>query len=371
MSILIDTENTFNRYWGVPLATLDDIYSLSFIMDTKIMLWMSSNELEKLSNGKDQQITHLLNFNPNISIVSTRPTNSKMWYQQFYQHFEFNSKFHLIDHFPAIKGNRSKRILRIHDPFSLFRNPLCEFISRDSFKNKISRAIRSFAFKRIAEDSILVCNSNFTANRVSAIYNLSRDLIHVVPNSFNFLPHNELQKYIDLNKNNYFLLISGLRGNKRPDLIINFWAKLSDQLPDLIVVGKVPLEILTPKARNQLSKKRLILIDFVEERELWKLKINANAMIFASESEGFGRPIVEALSVGVPSIANDIEVFKEILPNTVELFALNNLETLEVLLVKYSNKITRQKSLELIKLSSIYSHQNVGAIWDTVLKAHN
>jgi len=369
MSMVIDAENTFNRYWGVPLATLDDLYSLSYVMDSKIMLWMSSNELEKLSNGESQQIIQLLASNPNVSIVPTRPTNSKMWYQQFYRHFELNSIFHFIDHFPAIKVTRSTRILRIHDPFSLFRNPLREFISRDSCKNKISRATRSFAFKRIVEESILVCNSNFTANRVSDIYNISRELIHVVPNSFMFLPYNELQKFVASN-NNYFLIISGLRGNKRPDLIINFWATLSDQFPNLIVVGKVPLECLSPKARIQLSKQRLILRDFVEENELWKLKTNANAMIFASESEGFGRPIVEALSVGVPSIANDIEVFREILPNTVDLFDLNNLETLEVLLVKYCNKITAQKSKELIELSSIYSHQNVSAIWDTVLRVH-
>jgi alpha-1,2-rhamnosyltransferase len=50
----------------------------------------------------------------------------------------------------------------------------------------------------------------------------------------------------------------------------------------------------------------------VSDRELQSLYQNVAGLIFASSIEGFGLPLVEALQQGLPVIASDIPVFREI-----------------------------------------------------------
>jgi len=50
----------------------------------------------------------------------------------------------------------------------------------------------------------------------------------------------------------------------------------------------------------------------VSDGELALLYRGAAALIQASEAEGFGLPLIEALSVGTPVLANDIPVFREL-----------------------------------------------------------
>jgi glycosyltransferase involved in cell wall biosynthesis len=56
----------------------------------------------------------------------------------------------------------------------------------------------------------------------------------------------------------------------------------------------------------------LIWRDNVSDEELARLYRDAAALIQASEAEGFGLPLIEALSQGTPVLANDIPVFREL-----------------------------------------------------------
>ena len=115
----------------------------------------------------------------------------------------------------------------------------------------------------------------------------------------------------------------------------------------------------------------LILKEFVNESDLENLRINANAMIFASKYEGFGRPVIEALLSGVPSIANDLEVFKEISLDCVDFFSLSNPMSIEPALLQYSEKIDKNKSQFLVEKAQIYSYKSIGRQWKSILDLHN
>ncbi|MGU3469229.1 glycosyltransferase [Methylobacterium sp. C33D] len=54
------------------------------------------------------------------------------------------------------------------------------------------------------------------------------------------------------------------------------------------------------------------VLNFVHEEALGSLYRNANALLFLSRSEGFGLPIAEAICSGIPVVATDIEVFREV-----------------------------------------------------------
>jgi alpha-1,3-rhamnosyl/mannosyltransferase len=56
----------------------------------------------------------------------------------------------------------------------------------------------------------------------------------------------------------------------------------------------------------------LLQLGPVGEADLWALYRNATLFAFPSRHEGFGLPVVEAMSQGVAVIASDIEVMREV-----------------------------------------------------------
>lgn len=369
MRILFDFNNVVNRPWGVPLATIDDLKAFSSIGNLELSLYMSTKEFEtaKLNlNRNELKLKNNIDFTLNL----TRASNRKLWLSQFFETREIpNIDYFFAYHFPAVKIKHAKRIVRIHDPFLKSKKLNREFFTIDSYKNKSARIIRSIAFEKIKMESILVCISRVTAEQLELRTDINSERLHIIPNSFNCksIQQIELLKNTDKLKDDYFLVIGGLRGNKRPNIIINAWSEHFNDLPKLLVIGSVPLSMLNKKALNALNKGRLIFREQVSQNELNALCANANAMIFASLHEGFGRPIIEALIHGVPSLANDLPIFREINPGGVEFFSLNDPNSLVLLLKKYQHKISFEQSKNLIRRAQVYSHTNIGKQWKDLL----
>jgi len=59
-------------------------------------------------------------------------------------------------------------------------------------------------------------------------------------------------------------------------------------------------------------QKSLFVFSNLSDAELDFLYSNASALVFASKAEGFGLPIVEAMTRGLPIICSDIPIFREL-----------------------------------------------------------
>ena len=64
----------------------------------------------------------------------------------------------------------------------------------------------------------------------------------------------------------------------------------------------------------------MILAGYVSKEEASILYKNARIYVFPSLDEGFGIPILEALSFSLPVICSDIDIFKEVGGDCVEFF---------------------------------------------------
>jgi glycosyltransferase involved in cell wall biosynthesis len=99
----------------------------------------------------------------------------------------------------------------------------------------------------------------------------------------------------------------------------------------LVIVGRVGWKegairsIL--KGHPQLHM-NLIWLDSVNDAELRLLYQRTNGLIQASVAEGFGLPILEALALRTPVLANDIAVFREIGGSAISYFDMAQPETL-------------------------------------------
>lgn len=97
--------------------------------------------------------------------------------------------------------------------------------------------------------------------------------------------------------------------------------------PVLVVIGKQGwnVEALATRMREHPQMgKRLFWLEHASDGDLDTLMKRADALIQASVSEGFGLPIVEAGSKGVPLLLSDIAVFREIAGEEAEYFPVED-----------------------------------------------
>lgn len=83
----------------------------------------------------------------------------------------------------------------------------------------------------------------------------------------------------------------------------------------LCIIGKIgwKCEDLVRRIRRHPEwNKRLFMFNKVDDSSLEYAYANAKALVFPSYVEGFGLPLVEAMQRGLPTLASDIPVFREI-----------------------------------------------------------
>ena len=100
-------------------------------------------------------------------------------------------------------------------------------------------------------------------------------------------------------------------------------------------------EIKTFIFQNKLEDK-VILAGYVSKDEASVLYKNARIYVFPSLDEGFGIPILEALSFSLPVICSDIDIFKEVGGEYVEYFKVGD----SISLSKKINLILKSKNLK-------------------------
>lgn len=83
----------------------------------------------------------------------------------------------------------------------------------------------------------------------------------------------------------------------------------------LCIIGKIgwKCEALVERIRRHPQHgKRLFMFNDVNDKSLEFAYSNARALVFPSHAEGFGLPLVEAMQRGLPVMASDIPVFREV-----------------------------------------------------------
>jgi O-antigen biosynthesis alpha-1,2-rhamnosyltransferase len=83
-------------------------------------------------------------------------------------------------------------------------------------------------------------------------------------------------------------------------------------------------EFLARAEAHPLRGKQLFLLRDVSDRELDYAYRHASALVIASEIEGFGLPVAEAIQRGLPVLCSDIPVFREVADGKVVFFGLED-----------------------------------------------
>jgi len=117
----------------------------------------------------------------------------------------------------------------------------------------------------------------------------------------------------------YFVILSTIEPRKNHRMLLQLWGSFVERLgsdtPKLVIIGQRGWDI---ENVVELLEHSVHLKGYVYEypscsdADLVTYLHHAQALLFPSFVEGYGMPLVEALSHGVPVIASDLEVFREI-----------------------------------------------------------
>ena len=99
---------------------------------------------------------------------------------------------------------------------------------------------------------------------------------------------------------------------KNSRLIARAWASIAKTDPDLhLCLFGAPSRLFSSKLRDVYSK-NVHFLGYVPDHELPEVYRRAQMLIYPSLYEGFGLPIIEAMASGIPVVASDIPVFREL-----------------------------------------------------------
>jgi len=179
----------------------------------------------------------------------------------------------------------------------------------------------------------IISVSNNTKNDLIKLYGISKDKIQVIHEGYdrNFeFPISNLESNSNFQNSNLkigskfkiqnakpLLFIGRLEERKNIIGIIKAFEILKEQykiLHKLVLAGNFGYgaEKIKDAIENSNFKSDIVLPGYITDEEKWELLKNADVFLFPTFYEGFGIPILEAQSVGVPVVAGDNSSIKEI-----------------------------------------------------------
>jgi glycosyltransferase involved in cell wall biosynthesis len=168
----------------------------------------------------------------------------------------------------------------------------------------------------------IITVSNFSKNEILKFYpKIKNDKIGVVYLA-SFLEYKENK----LSKKEYYLAINSLNERKNIKVIIEAFKLLDPNIYKLKVIGEKNAKVF--KGNNYETISNVEFLDEVTDTSLYKWIVEAKALINASFYEGFGLPVLEAMSLYTPCILSDIPIYKELYSETAFFFDVESAKQL-------------------------------------------
>lgn len=169
------------------------------------------------------------------------------------------------------------------------------------------------------------------------------------------LPENISQLMTVLTNRPTVLMVATLEPRKGHSQVLDAFEKLWQQGRDinLVIVGKPgwKTEVLQQRLRSHpQNKTRLYWLDNASDELLELLYVGCTGVIVASQAEGFGLPLIEAMHHNKPVLARDIPVFREIGGDFATYFSDDNAGSLENDIKSWLTKVDLQRVPQASKL---------------------
>nr|WP_107783716.1 glycosyltransferase family 1 protein [Nitrosomonas nitrosa] len=177
----------------------------------------------------------------------------------------------------------------------------------------------------------VIAVSNFTKNEAIAFTGISADrfvVCHHGVDSKIFRPTSGAKT------ESYFFHVSNDEPRKNIHRIVNVFIRLRRKYPVELVL-KLPREALS---KYQGIEGVRVITGYLNSEELAELYRNALAFVFPSLYEGFGMPILEAMSCGCPVITSNVSACPEVADQAALIVDPRSEEELETAMAAFFNE---------------------------------
>ncbi len=170
----------------------------------------------------------------------------------------------------------------------------------------------------------IACVSHNTARDAVRLHPALGHKTHIIAGA-GVLPHGKAARPADLPDGPYVLLLGNITPNKHAGFLIEALRLLCDQgrAVNAVHAGR---DLTGGVARATTRSGRMLMqpLGALADSELDAVLRSATALVQPSRYEGFGLPVIEAQERGVPVIASDIPVFREVMGGGGVLVPLND-----------------------------------------------
>jgi len=200
----------------------------------------------------------------------------------------------------------SSLVVTIHD-LSYFYYPE-EFLKKDLYQ------LKNWTKYSIEKAKKVIAVSKTTKKDLMKWYNIPDEKIQVIYNGFEKnasklkIENLKLIKNLKLKTENYLLFVGTLQPRKNLLILIDAFGKFVKTNKDfkLVITGKKGwlYEQIFQKVKDLKLEKKIIFTDHVSDQELTWLYQNAFCLVMPSLYEGFGIPLLEAMSNSCPVVSS-------------------------------------------------------------------
>mgnify|MGYP000163796578 CR=1 FL=1 len=164
----------------------------------------------------------------------------------------------------------------------------------------------------------------------------------------------------------YFVIVGPISDRKNHRLLFDIWSdwveKKQKNIPKLLVLGKLhrTKEPLLTELLQQPSLQPYVFHMELGDNALINYVSFANALLFPSFAEGYGLPLAEALTLGTPTIVNDLPVFREIGGDIPEYIPVQDKQAWADMILEYTKPKSTQRAQQVQRIAHF-----VVPTWDT------
>ena len=209
--------------------------------------------------------------------------------------------------------------------------------------------------KSVSLSSMIVTVSNFSKSRIESVLKIPKSNIFVCYNGISdvFQSPTLCDYDVKLKYNlpdTYILCLSTVEPRKNMSLLIKAYNSLNEKgliNSDLVIVGRKGWKLEQAIGDISLLTDRIHFTGFVEDIDLPYIYKNARFFVFPSLYEGFGIPVIEAMSQGTIVVSSDSTSLPEVACDAAIYFKSNSLDSLEKSLI-YVEKMAQKEREEYI-----------------------
>ncbi|MBU3698004.1 glycosyltransferase family 1 protein [Dechloromonas sp.] len=250
-----------------------------------------------------------------------------------------------------LKRRRLRPVFFLHDLIPISHPEYCRPGEADKHHRRLDTML--------ATGCGLIVNSQATkGDLVAYAENFKRDLppVVVAPLAPGRLPDPGYSPPLD---RPYFLVLGTVEPRKNHLLLLHLWRQLVAQhgasAPTLVVIGQRGWEceqVVDLLERCEALKHHVIELPRCSDQTLSTWLRHARALLFPSFVEGFGMPLVESLAHGVPVVASDLGVFREVGGDVPEYLDPLDGRGWHEMILDYSSPVSDKRDAQCRRLSS-------------------